>query len=193
MENPQIRDDMEFRLKLIERATTDTSIRLGEVMERLAMLESSDGETGVPGARPFDVKAEEISPFATGFYAKEADNDNRTYRWTGSADFFEFRFGVNRDLPWAFNMQIMTNPNVNLEHMRGFVDYAEIPIELDATGQYVSGTIPTKRFSKIITLSFYQPSRFVPHELDPASEDRRPLGIVFYRLSLRPCLSEVSL
>jgi hypothetical protein len=189
-ENMSKQVDINFRLGLLERAMMDSSIRIGDLTERIARFEDGAATSGSEIPEPFEIKAEEISPFAIGFYAKETDNDNRTYRWTGSINFFEFRFALNRDVAWAFNMQIATNPNVNIGELRAFADYAETPIQVDRAEQNVSGTIPIRRFSNIVTLSIYQPSVFVPQQLDPSSEDRRSLGIVFYNLTLTPALAQ---
>jgi len=83
-------------------------------------------------------------------------------------------------------MHLMSNANVDLTQLRAFVDYAEVPIQLEASGAHIHGPVPAKHFSHLITLTFYLPSNFVPSRLDPNSADNRSLGVVFYGLKLDP-------
>ncbi|HEY1613332.1 MAG TPA: hypothetical protein VGF97_06520 [Rhizomicrobium sp.] len=179
-------EDLEFRVGLLERAVTESALRIRDLERSLAELEGSgEFDESLP-RRPMLIGADAITPFAVGFHVQEKDGDGRSYRWTGSADFFELRLSLDRSGSWDFEMELMINEHVDMSRVRGFVDYAEIPIRIESSGQRVRGTIPARGFSGLATITFYQPSRFVPRDLDPASEDTRCLGVVFYCLKLEP-------
>jgi hypothetical protein len=175
--------DLEFRVALLERATTTLAAQLDELIK--ASQAGETPSTGGAPSQPLVIDADAISPFATGFHFREIDASGRSYRWTGRSDFFELRFHLNRKAAWTFEMELMTNSHVDMTLLRAFVDYAEIAVMVKEGG-HVCGSVPPSRLAGLVTLTFYLPSRFVPSELDPNSEDHRSLSVVFYRISLKP-------
>lgn len=179
-------DELEFRIRLLERSLADTVARLGELTKALSV---GNAETAGIARETITLDADGVAPFTSGFHARELDGSGRPFRWTGGDDFFELRFFADRNIPWAFEMDLMPNPNVDLLTLRAFVDYAEVPIHLEMAGEKVTGLLPVKPFSTLTTLTFYLPSCFVPSQLDPASVDNRSLGVVFYGLKLDPAVA----
>jgi hypothetical protein len=173
-------DELEFRVRLLERSLADTVARLGE------LTKASSAEVAAGPRETITIDSDGIAPFASGFHARELDASGRPFRWTGGDDFFELRFFADRNIPWTFEMNLMPNPHVDLLTLRAFVDYAEVPIHIEMAGEKVTGALPVKPFSTLTTLTFYLPSCFVPSQLDPESVDHRSLGVVFYGLRLDP-------
>ncbi|HLY04351.1 MAG TPA: hypothetical protein VKR31_01245 [Rhizomicrobium sp.] len=177
-------DRLDFRVRLLERSAADTAARLGELTRSIA------GGNGGPGITAPEetiiIDADGIAPFANGFHARELDASGRPFRWTGGDDFFEMRFFANRSIPWTFELTVMPNPHVDVKGLRAFVDYVEVPVEVDAACERITGSVPVKPFSTLTTMTFYLPAHFVPSQLDPASPDNRSLGVVFYGLRLDP-------
>jgi hypothetical protein len=176
-------DELEFRVRLLERSLADTVARLGELMKALSAV---NGEVAGIARETITIDADGIAPFANGFHARELDGSGRPFRWTGGDDFFEVRLFADRNIAWTFEMSLMPNPHVDLLTLRAFVDYAEVPIQIELAGERVTGSLPVKPLSTLTTLTFYLPSCFVPSQLDPASVDNRSLGVVFYGLRLDP-------
>lgn len=176
-------DELEFRVKLLERSLADTVARLGELTKALS---AANLESAGTVRQTITIDADGVAPFASGFHARELDASGRAFRWTGGDDFFECRFFADRNIPWTFEMNLMPNSHVDLLTLRAFVDYAEVPIHIEMAGESVTGSLPVKPFSTLTTLTFYLPSCFVPSQLDPASVDHRSLGVVFYGLRLDP-------
>lgn len=180
-------NDLEFRVKLLERSLTDTVARMGELTKALSNMNGGRAATVPEKSATIDPDA--VAPFASGFHAREMDESGRAFRWTRGEDFFEFRVYANRNIPWTFEMDLMPNPHIDLLSLRAFVDYAEVPIDIEGAGERIIGTLPVKPFSTLTTLTFYLPYCFVPSQLDPKSPDHRSLGVVFYRLRLDPASS----
>lgn len=182
--------ELEFRVKVLEQGMAEAVARIGELAQALAEKEGIGRAGNVAGSQSVILDADAVSPFAAGFHAREIDASGRPFRWTGGDDYFELRFFLNRNLAWTFEMQLMSNPHVDLMQLRAFADYGEVPVEIDASGAHVRGLIPPKPFSNLITLTFHLPSCFVPSQLDAASPDNRSLGVVFYGLKLDPSVND---
>lgn len=177
-------DRLEFRVRLLERSVADAAARLGELARSIS---EANGGLGIAAPeQTIVIDADGIAPFASGFHARELDASGRPFRWTGGDDFFEMRLFADRNLPWTFELTVMPNPHVDVKGMRAFVDYVEVPVEVDAPCERVTGSLPVKPFSTLTTVTFYLPSHFVPSQLDPSSPDHRSLGVVFYGLRLDP-------
>jgi|HubBroStandDraft_2_1064218.scaffolds.fasta_scaffold40662_2 hypothetical protein len=176
----------ETRLALAERAIAEMASRLDELTAALA--EAAQLKNSVEGTDETEIliSADDISPFAAGFYQREHDRADRAYRWTGRGDFFEIRFNLNRNIEWSFAVEISPNSYVNMFALRAFADYIEIPIELQDGGRFIQGTIPRKFFCSAVTLTFHLPGSFVPNLVDPMSSDSRSLGVVFYEMRVTP-------
>lgn len=175
---------LEFRVRLLERSVADAVARLGELARSIAAIKG-DSSSSAP-EQTIIIDADAIAPFASGFHAREMDASGRPFRWTGGDDFFEMRCFANRNIPWTFELSIMSNPHVEIRQLRAFVDYVEVSVEIDAAGERVTGCLPVKPLSTLTTITFYLPAYFVPSHLDPASVDNRTLGVVFYGLRLDP-------
>jgi hypothetical protein len=185
MEPAPLSGDLAFRVGLLERAISESRSQLDELRKAVVGAKNGCPSDEQNRAQLVQIDADAVAPFAAGFYFKETDAHGRPYRWTGRSDFFELRFYLNRDVSWTFELEFMANPHVDVNLMRAFVDYAEVPLTPGETG-IIRGPVPTRPLCNFATITFYLPSRFVPRQLDPSSDDGRSLGIVFYRLSLRP-------
>ncbi|HEX4078323.1 MAG TPA: hypothetical protein VHX61_05565 [Rhizomicrobium sp.] len=188
MEVPKVTDEIELRLKLVERGAIEVARRVVELEQALQGLMAGEQITSLPEPVAFDADA--VAPFAAGFHAQEIDASGRPFRWTDGDDYFELRFYLDRNLAWNFRMQIMPNSVVNVFELRAFVDHAEVPVRFEESGALVRGSIPARQFSRIVTLTFFLPSSFVPSRRDPESPDHRSLGVVFYGLNLEPMICE---
>jgi hypothetical protein len=174
--------DFGFRVLLIERAVAEQGRRLDELIRALNVNEAHSDS--LPEAIVLD--ADSVSPFAVGFHFREIDIKGRPYRWTGRGDFFELRVRFDRSFDWTFELDLMGNEHAAIAALRGFVDYAEVPVRVADGGSQVLGTIPAKPLSDLAVLTFYLPAHFVPSRLDPSSTDHRTLSVVFYGLKLVP-------
>jgi hypothetical protein len=187
MSTPDELRSLEFRVGMLERAFTSASSQLRELTAALANLARQSGSASdQPPPKPVSAEPDSVAPFSAGFYRREEDNTGRAFRWTGRNDHFEFRLGLNRNLPWSFAMELRPNGNVPAAKLRAFVDYVEVPVEVDAAGRFVRGTIPVREFGGIAILTFFLPKTFRPNDLDPNSKDARTLGLAFYGLKLEP-------
>jgi hypothetical protein len=187
--NPEEFKKLEFRVALLERAMTGASMQIRELTAALATFVRHSPKDHRPPA-PVAVDPDSVAPFSAGFYRREEDNTGRSFRWTGRGDHFEFRLGIDRNVQWAFAIELRPNPHVPAAKLRAFVDYAEIPIEVDAVGRFVRGAIPVREFGSLVTLTFFLPNTFQPSGLDPKSKDSRTLGLAFYSLKLEPAAAE---
>lgn len=179
-------ESLELRVSLLERSLTSANAQIAELTQALAEYTNlAPGQERTP-PEPMMIDADSVSPFAAGFYRPEQDNTGRAFRWTGRGDFFEFRLGVDRSQEWAFRLEVQPNPHVPAKALRAYADFAPIPSQDDASGRFVTGIIPPRPFSKLLTLTFLLPATFVPRELDPSSQDDRRLGIAFFALQLDP-------
>ena len=176
---------LEFRVTLLERSLTDAMARIGELTEAVGGLAklAPGGQQQTPSS--IEIDADGVAPFAGGFYRREEDSEGRPFRWTGRTDFFEIRIPADRNFEWAFTLEVKSNAHVNASSLRAYVDYAEVPVEVEA-GKYVRGTLPRRPFSGMATLTFYLPVKFVPSAVDPKVKDARTLGLIFYGLRLEP-------
>ncbi len=176
--------DLAVRVTLAERAIADASIRIAELTEAVVAL--MGGERPVAPAGPLHavIDADAVSPFALGFYQREFDKLGRPFRWTGKGSIFELRLRLDRNVQWSFAMEVQPNPNVDTALLRAFVDYVEVPTTADPTGKVLSGIIPERLFSNLATLTFMLPKTFVPAQVNPAVQDSRTLGLIFYELRL---------
>jgi hypothetical protein len=86
-------------------------------------------------------------------------------------------------------MEVRPSPNVPSELLRVFIDYLEVPVEVDATGRSIRGTIPAREFGGQAVLTVFLPKTFRPSDLDPKSKDTRTLGLAFYELKLTPVVA----
>lgn len=178
--------NLEFRVGLLERSLADAKLRIGELTQALAATAKLPSQGEVPTPQPIVVDADSVAPFVAGFYRREEDNEGRAFRWTGRADFFEFRFALDRNIEWTYALEVRPNIHVDVAMLRAFVDYAEMPFQLEAGGRQVRGTLPVRNLSATAVLTFYLPGKFVPSEKDAASKDMRALGLIFYRMTLEP-------
>jgi hypothetical protein len=172
--------DLTIRLVLAERAVAEQATRIAELTAALAGLTGATQPSAT--GDEIVVDADAVSPLALGFYHRELDKLGRPFRWTGKSDLFEFRLRLNRSVPWSFAVELQSNPNVDMTMLRGFVDYSEIPVDVDETSKTVSGTIPERYFGTNATLSFLLPNTYVPSTINPAAQDNRTLGLIFYEL-----------
>jgi hypothetical protein len=182
MENSSTNDALGFRVELIERAVAEQGRRLDELMRALSEDEALD--LRVPEKIVVDPIS--VSPFASGFHFHENDDAGRPYRWTGRGDFFELRVQMNRNVDWTFEMELRGNDHVNVDPLRCFVDYIEVPISFGGPSWLAMGRVPAKPLSNRAVLTFYLPDHFIPSKLDPSSVDHRRLSAVFYGLTLVP-------
>ena len=83
-------------------------------------------------------------------------------------------------------MELQANPNVEMKKLRGFVDYIEIPVEVDDANKTVGGVIPERIFGATATVSFLLPNTYVPSIINPDVQDNRTLGLIFYELRAKP-------
>jgi hypothetical protein len=172
--------DLTIRVLLAERAVAEQASRIADLTAALAALTGVEQPSA--GHQTIVVDADAVSPLALGFYHREFDKLGRPFRWTGKSDLFEFRVRLNRGAPWSFELELQGNPNVDMKKLRGFVDYIEIPVEIDDANKIVSGTIPERIFGTTATVSFLLPNTYVPSVLNPAVQDNRTLGLIFYEL-----------
>lgn len=177
--------DVALRIGMLERATAENQRRLLELERTLSDLQDTSGPAALP-PRELTITADSMSAFWAGFYYRQMDEVGRPYRWTGRGDFFEFRFAIDRNVPWKFRMEIYGNDYVPIRQLKGFMDYVEIPLDFEGENGSVSGVVPMRNFCRTVVATFYLPSHFVPREFDPASTDIRELGAVFYELKLFP-------
>ena len=188
MKVPNVTDEIELRIKFLERAAVEVAARMVELEQALHGL--SGGKQSLSLPEPVTLDADAVAPFAAGFHSREIDASGRPFRWTGGDDFFELRFYLDRGLSWDFAMHLMPNSNVDVFQLRAFVDHAEVPVHFEDSGAVVRGSIPARQFSRRVTLTFFLPSSFVPSRIDPDSPDNRSLGVVFYGLNLKPVMGE---
>jgi hypothetical protein len=174
------------RLAIMERGLTEVTARVGELASALAELAHVTGPTDAASTQPIVLGADDISPFAAGFYQREFDSADRPYRWTGRGSFFEMRIRLNRNFEWSFNMELQRNRHVNISKLRGYVDYIEIPVQANGADGNIRGVIPSKPFGNSAVLTFQLPNLFVPNQIDPDSPDNRTLGVVFYEFQAEP-------
>lgn len=179
---------LEFRVALLERAFTSANTQIRELTTTLAKVTNlSPKDDAAPQA--LSVNPDSIAPFSAGFYSREGDPEGRAFRWTGPGDHFEFRLGLNRNLPWSFVMEVASNEHLHASRLRAFVDYVEVPTQVDPAGAFVHGEIPVREFGTVATLTFFMPNTFRPSQTEPGSKDSRSLGLVFYHLRLDPALA----
>lgn len=183
--------EMAERLAIMERGLTEVTARVGELASALAELTQLTGPTDAASTQPVVLGADDISPFAAGFYQREFDSAERPYRWTGRGSFFEMRIRVNRNFEWSFLMELQRNRHVNISKLRAYVDYIEIPVQVNGSDGYIRGVIPSKPFASSAVLSFQLPNLFVPNQIDADSPDNRTLGVVFYEFRAEPGASMV--
>jgi hypothetical protein len=184
--------DLTVRLLLAERAIAESATRIAELTQALAQLT----DVGQPSAagQTLVVDADAVSPFSLGFYHRELDKLGRPFRWTGRSDVFEFRLRLNRNVSWSFEMEVQPNPNVDTKKLRGFVDFIEIPVEIDDAGKTVKGLVPERYFGTSATVTFLLPNTYVPSTVNPSVQDNRTLGLIFYELraKVRPSKDDAS-
>jgi hypothetical protein len=176
-------DERDFRLAMAERAVEQLRTRLDELAQSLAAL---TGQAPPPPNQAFTIDATHLSELFSGFYPCEDDADSRPFRWTGSADFFEFRVNLDRNLDWRFNMLIRFPSQRPEANLLAFADYIPIPTDIDRAAGAVTGAIPRRPFSNQLCLSFHCDRHFSPRESDPKSEDDRRLALSFYAISFSP-------
>jgi hypothetical protein len=177
-------EQLEMRLKMAERAVAQLTARLGELTTTLADVVAI--RPSLQHLEKVVIGADTVGPFALGFHERETDMEGRPYRWTGNGPTFEFRFGLNRNVDWSFTMELGPNSRSDISTLRGFVDYAEIEIDVSQKLGLVHGVIPARAFARLAIVSFYLPGLFVPSQADPQTPDSRSLGVVFYEFRADP-------
>src|SRR5947209_2137376 len=89
------------RLAILERGLAEVTARVGELASAIAEVTGLTGPTDADSTQPLILGADDISPFAAGFYQREFDSAERPYRWTGKGSFFEMRTRINRNFEWS--------------------------------------------------------------------------------------------
>lgn len=175
----------QLRTTLIERNLREITLQLDELRKIVAELVGARADIVPPDDAVVTVSPDNVAPFAMGFYAREYGN-GRPYRWTGDGNVFELRIHLNRCCDWRFTMHADPANGVDLQATKAFVDYAEIPLEVVAGANLISGTVPRKLFASQLVLSFYHPQSVVPNHFDSSSPDARSLCMAFYEMRLTP-------
>jgi hypothetical protein len=181
--------DMAERLRIVERALAEATAQIGELANAIAEMADITGLSDPASTQPLTINADDITPFAVGFYQREFDTADRPYRWTGKGSFFELRVRISRNFEWPFIMELQRNRHVNISKLRGYVDYMEIPVQANEADGYIRGIIPSKPFGSSAILTFQLPNLFAPKQIDPDSADNRTLGVVFYEIRAEPGVS----
>jgi hypothetical protein len=177
------------RLRIVERALAEATAQISELASAVAEVAGITGLSDAASTQPLTISADDITPFAVGFYQREFDTADRPYRWTGKGSFFEMRIRINRNFEWSFIMELQRNRHVNISKLRAYVDYMEIPVQANEADGYIRGAIPSKPFGSSAILTFQLPNLFVPKQIDQDSTDNRALGVVFYDIRAEPAVS----
>ena len=175
-------DALSLRVSITERAVAEQGRRLDELIHALSQDEARDRRA--PERIVIDPVS--VSPFASGFHFHEHDNVGRPYRWTGRGDFFELRVHMNRNIEWAFELELRGNDHVSVDPLRCFVDYIEVPLHFGGPDWLAMGRVPARPLATHAVLTFHLTDHFIPRKLDPSSTDDRRLSAVFYGLVLTP-------
>lgn len=173
------RDDMSrdqillSRIALIERrlhALAETQIPRVEPAAR--------AENGVPHALVID--AESQLDLANGFYLREWDDRGNAFRWAGRADYFEFRFFLNRRSARTFRMRGLLARGIPNDALRGYADYRPIPLDIRSVDGMVeaAGGIPPDPLGVGVTLTFFC------EPIVAAGADTRRLSFAFSTLAV---------
>jgi hypothetical protein len=180
----------ELRTALIERNLRDILAQLEDLRRTLGERVGTAAEL-VPSADTIvTISPDDVSPFAIGFYAREYGS-GRPYRWTGDGNIFELRIHLNRSCNWNFVMHADPATGVELQAIKGFVDYAEIPLQVLLGANRIQGSVSRRLFSNQLVLSFFHPQSTVPSQVDPNNLDSRSLSLAFYELKLSPELPQI--
>lgn len=179
----------QLRTALIERNLRDISTQLEDLRRALAEVVGPAADALPSINVVVTISPDNVSPFAIGFYAREYGS-GRPYRWTGDGNIFEFRLLLNRNCSWNFVMHADPANGVDLQDIKGFVDYAEIPLQVFPGPNQIQGTVPQRLFSNQLVLSFYHPKNSVPSQVDASNPDSRSLCLAFYEMNLSPELPQ---
>jgi hypothetical protein len=185
--------EMAERLRIVERALAEATAQIGELASAMAEVADLTGLSDAASTQPVTISADDITPFAVGFYQREFDTADRPYRWTGKGSFFELRVRINRNFEWSFVMELQRNRHVNISKLRAYVDYMEVPVESNDADGYIRGVIPSRPFGSSAILTFQLPNLFVPKQIDHDSPDNRTLGVVFYDIRAEPAARSLPL
>lgn len=126
--------------------------------------------------------ADSISQFAQGFYEREYDDVGRMFRWTGYGPFCELRFFMDRSQDRPFRMNIGATPPEVAAKVKGFVDYAAIPLTVEEDGENltITGILPKRRYTRLAVLTFLLGKTSSKEK--PKAEEDQWLGFRFYSL-----------
>jgi hypothetical protein len=177
MEMPR-RDDMSRdqillnRIALLERRVTS----LAEHITRTGA--ASEPDACVP--RSLVIDAESQLELGSGFYLREWDSQGNAFRWAGRAEYFEFRFFLDRRSASSFWMRGVFADGVDPGALRAYADYRPIPILARASGGIaeVSGRIPADPLGAGVTLTFFC------EPVAASGEDVRRLSFAFSSLAV---------
>jgi hypothetical protein len=119
-----------------------------------------------------------------GFYGLEYTNEGTPFRWTGPQRSFSFSICVNRTVPLAVELELMTMiDELRQRTLSLFVDGVPLPFRLEAdTAGYVGRAVLPVAPSKTITkLTFVVPTTL---RAPSPTSDSRELGVAFARLTI---------
>ncbi|MBV9538145.1 MAG: hypothetical protein JOY70_04335 [Acidisphaera sp.] len=139
------------RLALLESRVQALAVRLSVGLDR-------SGEEGDAGGVPTFVEIDAESPeLAQGFYAREWDAHGNPFRWAGCADYFEFRFFLDRRSARPFRMRGILAAGCNPSALRVYADCRPIPAKLKNEGAMteIAGRIPADPLGTGVALSFF--------------------------------------
>ena len=149
-----------------------------QALSDLVVAASGSGDDDDELATTLVVEPDSQIELANGFHLREWDAQGNPFRWAGRAEYFEFRFFLDRRSARPFRMRGMFAAGVACEDLHGYVDYRQIPLKIERDGDMVDviGRIPTDRLGQGVTLTFFCPTAAA------AGTDSRRLSFAFSRM-----------
>ena len=177
---------IEARLALIERRLQLLGEEVsGALSDGTALVshtaEGGERNTNFSGNISFD--ADSLSQFSLGFYQREYDQSGIPFRWTGSGPLCELRFFIDRGADRPFRMNAGITEEGILSQLKGFVDYAPVPLKIEKKGEsrFVTGIIPKRAYTRLAVMTFLL-GRPPPKKKKSKEADYQWLGFRFYSL-----------